>query len=265
MSGSAGTNKQMMWLHRSRRPGGDHEGLRFLRDPMAMALVVVIVMALGCAGVLGGELYARHRATSVVECFADDHASVSFGIRPLLLQLMTRNFSDIVIETAGNRFREAEGMRVRAQIADLRLPTANSSYGTLGSLDAEISWSNNGIKQTLQDTIPVFGALITAVRTEPSRGTIELQMGPSRIVTRPRVVDGGLALQALQVIGFGFAMPREGFQPQLDAFTSMATTHLPTGIHAESVYLTATGVNARFSARNANIAVPQADPCLRDL
>jgi hypothetical protein len=263
MSGSAGTNKQMMWLHRSRRPGGDHGGLRVLRDPMAMALVVVIVMALGCAGVLGGELYARHRATSVVECFADDHASVSFGIRPLLLQLMTRNFSDIVIETAGNRFREAEGMRVRAQIADLRLPTANSSYGTLGSLDAEISWSNNGIKQTLQDTIPVFGALITAVRTEPTRGTIELQMGPSRIVTRPRIVDGGLALQALQVIGFGFAMPRESLQPQLDAFTS--TTHLPTGIHAESVYLTATGVNARFSARNANIAVPQADPCLRDL
>jgi hypothetical protein len=236
---------------------------------LSIVLVVVIVVALGCAALLGGELYARHRATSalkeVVECVAGDHARVSFGARPLLIQFMTGNFSDIVIETAGNRFREAKGMKVQVQIADLRLPSAGNSHGTLGSLDADISWSNAGIKQTLQDTIPLFGALMTAVTTKPSNGTIELQIGLSRIIARPQVVGGGLALQVLNVTGFGFTLPRESFQPQLDALASTVTTNLPTGIHADSVYLTDTGVNARFSAYHANIPVAQADPCFGGL
>ena len=63
---------------------------------MSIVVAIVIVITLGVIGViglLGGELYARHRATSVlakvVECVAEDSASVSFGGRPLLLQLMT--------------------------------------------------------------------------------------------------------------------------------------------------------------------------------
>ena len=38
---------------------------------------------------------------------------MSFGTRPLLLQLMTGEYSGISIETAGNQFREAKGMKVR--------------------------------------------------------------------------------------------------------------------------------------------------------
>ncbi|HEY9304178.1 MAG TPA: DUF2993 domain-containing protein, partial [Mycobacterium sp.] len=39
---------------------------RLLGDPLSIVLVVVIVVALVAAAVIGGELYARHRADNVV-------------------------------------------------------------------------------------------------------------------------------------------------------------------------------------------------------
>ena len=56
---------------------------KLFRDPLSIVLVVVIVVALVLAGLLGGELYARSRADSVVakatECVVQDSASASFG------------------------------------------------------------------------------------------------------------------------------------------------------------------------------------------
>ena len=51
----------------TRRPGPNQCRVRIFRDPLSIVLVVVIVGALGIAGILGCELYARHRATSVLE------------------------------------------------------------------------------------------------------------------------------------------------------------------------------------------------------
>ena len=240
-------------------------GLRVFRHPLSIVLIVVIVVAVGSTAVLGGELYARHRATSalkeVVECVAEDRASVSFGARPMLPQVMTGSFHDISVETAGNQFREAKGMKVYMHVTDLRLQRTANSGGTVGSLDAQISWSDAGIKQTLQDTIPLFGGLMTAVTTKPSDGTIELHGGLGSITAQPRVVDGGLTLHVLDVTGFGFTLPPESVQPPLDALTSTLTNGLPTGIRADTVHLTDTGITVGLSGRHASIPVAQADPC----
>src|SRR6202789_3292736 len=59
---------------------------RLRGDPVSIILVLVIVAALGIAGLVGGELYARHRANSVVaaatQCVIQDGATVSFGSSP---------------------------------------------------------------------------------------------------------------------------------------------------------------------------------------
>src|SRR6201998_145291 len=142
----------------TRQPRPNRLVMRVFGDPLSLILVMLIVVALGVAALVGGELYARHRATSVlkkaVECVSGDHASVSLGARPFLLQLMTGNFSDIVVETGGSQLGKAKGMKLRMEITDMRLPSAGSPHPTVGSLDAEISWSNDGMKQTLQDTVP---------------------------------------------------------------------------------------------------------------
>lgn len=240
-------------------------GRRWLRDPLTMTLVLVIVAALGLAGLLGGELYARHTADTIVakavSCVVQDNARASFGVRPFLIQHFTHSYRDMVVETAGNRIREAQGMKLRLHLDDIRLNQTADSAGTLGSLDADVTWSTDGIQKTVGGIIPFLGGLVSGVSTDPSAGTIELQGPLGTVTVAPSVADGGLSLQVLRVTGLGFTLPRETVQPALDAFTKALTANLPMGIHAETVEVTDTGVAARFVTRDATIPNGQQDPC----
>ena len=144
---------------------------------------------------------------------------------------------------------------------DVRINPTAESAGTLGSLDADVTWSAQGIKDTVQGIIPVLGNLVSGVTPDPSTGTLELE-GPLGTVTiLPQVADGGLSLQVVKVTGLGFTLPRETVQPALDAFTSTLTANLPMGIHADSVSVTDTGVSAKFITRDATIPNGAQDPC----
>ncbi|WP_099023690.1 LmeA family phospholipid-binding protein [Mycolicibacterium palauense] len=238
----------------------------FLKDPLSIVLIVVIVVALVFAGLLAGELYARNRADTVVakvvSCVVQDNASVSFApLPPFLWQHMNGHYTNISVETAGNQIREAKGMKVDLDIRDVRLNDTGNSAGTIGSLVATINWSNEGIKQTVQDAIPLFGGIVSAVQTNPADGTIELDGALGSVIAKPEVVDGGLSLQVLKVTGLGFTLPRETVQPALDAFTSQLTKNYPMGIKADSVSVTDTGVTSQFSTQNATMPAAQDDPC----
>ena len=244
-------------------PGRPGRGL--LRDPISAALILVIVGALALAGLLGGEFYARHRANSIVanavSCVVQDSAKASFGVRPFLLQHFSHNYRDMRVETAGNQIREAKGMKLQLRLDDIRINKTAESAGTLGALDADITWSADGIKETVAGMIPLIGGLVSGVTPEPASGTLEVA-GPLGTVTiRPTVNDGGLALQVMKVTGLGFTLPRETVQPALDAFTDQLTRNLPMGIRAESVGVTDSGVAARFVTRDATIPNGQQDPC----
>jgi len=240
-------------------------GRGFFRDPLSIALSLVIVVALGAAAVLGGEFYARHKADSIVakavSCVVQDSAKVSFGIRPFLLQHFTHSYRDIRVETAGNQIREAKGMTLRLRLDDVRMHQTAESAGTLGSLDADIIWSADGIKQTVSGMIPLIGALVSDVTPDPSAGTLKVEGALGTVTIMPQVDNGNLALQVVRVTGFGFTLPRETAQPALDAFTGQLTKNLPMGIHADSVEVTDGGVAARFVTRNATIPNGQQDPC----
>ena len=235
------------------------------RDPLSTILIVVIVVAVVLAGLLGAELYVRHTANSIVakavSCVVQDSASASFGARPFLIQHFTHSYRDMTVETAGNQIREAKGMKLTLTLDDVRInPTADSA-GTLGALDADVTWSTEGIKQTVQGIIPFVGGLINDVTTDPSSGTLELQSALGAVTVKPGVVDGGLAMEVVNVSGLGFTLPRESVQPALDVFTTALTQNLPMGIHADTVGVTDTGVTARFITRDATIPNGQQDPC----
>ena len=242
----------------------------FFRDPLSIVLVVVIVVALALAGLIGGELYARNRADTVVagvvECVVQDEASASFGVMPpFLIQHMSGHYTNIRIETAGNQIREAKGMKVNLSINDVRLEDTATSSGSVGSLVANINWSAEGIRQTIQDSIPLVGAFVTGVTTDPSAGTIELEGALGSITAKPAVADNGIALQVTELTGLGFTLPRETVQPALDAFTSQLTQNYPMGIRADSVQVTDSGVVSQFSTQNAEIPKDRDDPCFAGL
>ncbi len=151
-------------------------------------------------------------------------------------------------------------------IDDVRLQSSGNSKGTIGALDATITWTAEGIKQTVQDSIPLVGGFVNGVTTNPSDGTIELEAAlGSSITTKPAVQDGGLALQVVNLSGLGFTLPRETVQPALDAFSTQLTNNYPLGIHADDVQVTDTGVTARFSTKNASIPAGNDDPCFAGL
>lgn len=239
------------------------------RDPLSIVLVVVIVVALIAAGLLGAELYARSRADDVVaaatECVVKDDVTVSFGASPFLIQHMTGHYSNISIESAGNQIRDAKGMKAQINIDDVRLQSNGDSKGTIGALDATISWTADGIKQTVQNAIPLIGSFVTDVKTNPSDGTIELEAALGSITTRPTVQDGGIALQMVNLNGLGFTLPREMVQPALDAFSAQLTKDYPLGVKADDVKVSDTGVTAHFSTRNASIPAGNTDPCFAGL
>jgi hypothetical protein len=238
---------------------------RLVRDPMSIVLVLVIVVALVAAGVVGAELYARSRADDVVakavSCVVQDSAKVSFGASPFLLQHITGHYGNISISTAGNQIRDAKGMKADITIDDVRLEDKGNTKGTIGALNATINWTTEGIKETVQNSIPLVGSFVTSVNANPSDGTIELDAALGSIITKPQVVDGGLSLQVQELTGLGFTLPREAVQPALDAFSSQLMKNLPLGIHADSVSVADSGVTAKFSTQNATMPAGQQDPC----
>jgi hypothetical protein len=240
----------------------------FFANRPAILLILAIVVLLVLAGAIGAELYTRHLASSkvaqAVQCEVQDRASVSFaGAPPVLWQYLTSHYTDISVQTAGNQVRSAKGMKVTLDIHDIKLNNTNNSQGTIGSLNGTITWSTDGIKQSIQDAIPVLGKFVTGdVTTNPGDGTVSLTGTFDSATVKPQIVNNGLSLQVLSLTALGSKMSTNSVQKHLDALTSKATQNYPLGIHADSVKVTSTGVEGTFSASNATIpAGGSQDPC----
>ncbi len=245
---------------------------RVLRDPVSVVLIFVIIFALVIAGLIGAELYARHiadtKVAQAVACEVKDQATASFGVTPLMLwQQATKHYTNISVQTAGNQIRDAKGMKIAINIKDVRLQSGANSKGTIGSLDATITWTTDGIKQSVQNAIPVLGPFVTnSVTTHPADGTIEMKGMLDDITAKPVVSGKGLQLQIASFNALGFTMPKESVQSTLDDFTSNLTKNYPLGIHADSVQVTDSGVTSHFSTQNAAIpAGDNNDPCFANI
>ena len=201
------------------------------------------------------DILPRHRAQSVVaaatECVVQDKASVSFGATPLLLQLATGHYRNISIHTAGNRIGSARGMKADVRIDDVQLD--GDAIGTVGALDAVITWSADGIRQSIQEATPLLRGVVTGAQTNPDEGTITLRGNLGSVTTKPQVTEGLVALKVVDVTGLGLLLPSEMVQSALDAFTTRLTENYPLGIHADSVQITDDGVTAHYSARGMSV------------
>lgn len=239
----------------------------WLRDPLSLALLAVIVVALLVGGLAGGELYARHRVDAllvdVAECVVRDGASVSFGVNPpFLWQHVTGHYTNISVVTDGDNVQDAKGMKADVSVSDVRLQGSADSKGTIGSLEATLTWTAAGIKDTVAANLPGVGSLVTGVTTDPAAGTLVLEAGEVQVTAKPVVNEGDLALQVLDVKG---PLAKDTVQTALDGLTAKLNAQYPLGIHADSVEVTPTGVVGKFSTRDASIPQDDADPCFARL
>ncbi|CQD18418.1 hypothetical protein BN1232_04217 [Mycobacterium lentiflavum] len=228
------------------------------RRKWSIAVILGVVVAVVVAALVGGELYARHEASSrvanAVQCEVQDSAAVSFATAPpVLWQFLTKHYPDIAVQTAGNQVRSVKGMKVSIDIRNIRLNQANNSAGTIESLKGTITWSTDGIKQSIQDAIPTIGSLVTGeVTTNPGESTVSLKGLLDSATVKPQIVNNGLSLQVVSLTALGSTMSTDSVQKSLDELTSKANNY-PLGIHADSVKVTDSGVEASFSTNNATI------------
>jgi hypothetical protein len=226
------------------------------RRLQTIVLIAVIVVTLLAGGLAGAELYARHRAgtllADVTKCVVQDGATVSFGVNPpFLWQHITGHYTNISVETAGNQIQAAKGMTADVSLSDISLHGTANSKGTIGSLTATLSWTSAGIKDTVADNLPIVGDLLTGVQTDAGAGTLILEaVGGTSVTAKPVVTNGDLNLQVIDATG---PLPKDTVQAALDGLTKTLNDNYPLGIHADSVEVTSTGVVGKFSSQNASI------------
>jgi hypothetical protein len=233
----------------------------------SIILLAVIVVALVAGGLAGAELYARNRADSILvevaECVVEDGVSISFGVNPpFLWQHITGHYTNISISTAGDRVQGADGMTADVTLKDVRLQDTADSKGTIGSLNATLTWKSEGIKDTVVENLPGVGNLVTGVSTQPGVGAIVLEAGDNSVTAKPVVSEGDLNLQVLEVKG---PLPQDTVQTALNDLTKKLNDNYPLGIHADSVEVTETGVVGKFSSQDASIPKEDANPCFARL
>jgi hypothetical protein len=249
------------------RPPAGERRRSWLRDPLSLSLVAIIVLAVIAGGLAGAELYARHRVdgilVDVAECVVKDGATVSFGVNPpFLWQHVTGHYTNISVSTAGNQVQDAKGMQADVSVSDVRLQGSSDSKGTIGALNATLTWTAAGIKDTVAANLPGVGNLVTGVTTDAAAGTLNLQAGSITVTAKPVVTNGDLALQVVDVTG---PLAKETVQTALDGLTAKLNAQYPLGIHADSVEVTATGVVGKFSTQNASIPRDDANACFARL
>ncbi|UMB68916.1 LmeA family phospholipid-binding protein [Mycobacterium paraterrae] len=247
-------------------------GRRVFANRTSLLLILLIAALVVVATAIGGELYARHVASTkvanAVQCEVQDSAKVSFSpAPPVLWQYLTKDYSDISVQTAGNQVRSAKGMTVKFDVRDIKLNNTANSQGTIGSINGTVDWSNDGIKQSIQNAVPVLGAFVTSgVTTNTADGTINLKGMLNSATLKPQIVNNGLSLQVVSVSAFGKTISTDTAQKYIDDLMAKATRNYPLGLHADSIKVTDSGVEAAFSSSNATIpSGGSQDPCLADL
>ena len=53
-------------------------------------------------------------------------------------------------------------MKIKISIDNVQLEHDAHSAGTIGALDATITWTSDGIKKSVQHAIPVLGPFVTS-------------------------------------------------------------------------------------------------------
>jgi hypothetical protein len=251
---------------------------RFHYDPLSIVLILVIMVALLAAGLAGAEIYARKRAEKIIgaaaECELKDKVkvSISIGPMPFLLQYVTASYTDFSIHTAGNQLLGNKGMKADITIHGVNLQGKDKSKGTIGAVDASISWTSGGIRADLEKGMPFLKkvpllkeGVIEGVTTQPDAGTIKLSAiwGLAHLTLKPQVINGQLTLEPVKLTAIGAPLPRELADYGLKAFNSKLARSYPLGLRADRVQVTKNGVKAHYSKRNASI--PDNDPCFAHL
>nr|WP_297622613.1 DUF2993 domain-containing protein [Nocardia sp.] len=204
-------------------------------------MVIGLVLALVVVGALaGGEAYARNKVENCISSqFEQQMGSkidVSFGAKPMLLTMFDNKVGSVTVDSDDTKFGPAVGMTVHATFHDIQLQDGGKAGGTVGSSEADVTWSNDGIMKTL-------GGLVSGATSDPSAGTLSFTVlgGLAQLQVKPKVVGDKVEVETVSASFLGIGLPTDLVSGIVDLMTQSLQTY-PMGLKPTSVTVTQDGL-----------------------
>ncbi|WP_216912551.1 LmeA family phospholipid-binding protein [Nocardia noduli] len=218
-----------------------------------LVIAITVVVTLLATLVVGGEAYARHRlAGCISDQFEQEMGStidVGFGFKPLLISLVDGKISSVSVDSEGDKFGPAVGMVVHAKFDDLEF--ADNGGGTVGSSSADVTWSNDGIKQTLGD-------LVTGVRSSSATNMLTLDVlgGLAQLQVQPVVRNGAVEIETKSARLLGIGMPTDLVQGIVELFSQSLQSY-PMGLKPTEIKVTDNGIDVELAGGRTELPANQ--------
>ncbi|MGY0501872.1 LmeA family phospholipid-binding protein [Nocardia sp. FBN12] len=222
---------------------------RIGRRPLVIALAVVAILLVAAIG--GTEAYARHKISNCISgAFEQEMGSsidVGFGLRPVLLSYVDGKVGSLTVDSEDNKFGPAVGMAVHAKFNDIELVDRGRGGGTIGSSTADVTWNNEGIRQTL-------GTMVSGVSSSASTGVLTLDVlgGLAQLEVQPLVRDGNITVDTKSAQLLGIGLPTDLVQGIVETFTQSLQSY-PLGLRAQEVKVTDDGVTVHLSGGKTSL------------
>ncbi|MEU7215432.1 LmeA family phospholipid-binding protein [Nocardia iowensis] len=208
-------------------------------------LIALIVIAILLATILvGGEAYARHTVSRCVSTqFEKEMGSkidVSFGAKPMLITWIDGKVPTVTVNSDDTKFGPAAGMVVHAKFHDVEVTDNGRGGGVIGSSAADVTWSNDGIRETL-------GGLVSGVKSSASSDMLTLDVlgGLAQLQVKPVIKGGVVEVETMSAQLLGMGLPTDLVQGIVEVFTKSLQSY-PYGMQPTEVKVTDEGIAVKL-------------------
>ncbi|WP_231387238.1 DUF2993 domain-containing protein [Nocardia sp. BMG111209] len=218
------------------RPGGTGN----LRRNLLIAGLVVVLVAI--AALVGAETYYRKHYADCIATQAEhdlgSKVSVHFGAKPLLLTAIDHKVGSVTVDSDDAKFGPAVGMKVHAKINDVRMAGRGAD---VGSSSADVTWSDDGIQQTLK-------GMVSDVKSDASAGTLTVKVlgGLADLQLKPQIVGNQIQVTTASASLLGIGLPTDLVSGIVDVMTQSLQTY-PLDMHPTAVHVTDNGLSVQLT------------------
>jgi hypothetical protein len=214
-------------------------------------IALVVVVALLGTVLVGGEAYARHTVSRCISTqFEKEMGSkidVGFGWKPLLITLVDGKVPEVTVDSSDTKFGPAVGMVVHARFNDIEVKDGGRNGGTIGSSSADVTWNNEGIRQTL-------AGMVSGVRSSASSGLLTLDVlgGIAQLQLHPTVQNGKAQVETKSAQLLGLGLPTDLVQGIVDLFSQSLQSY-PLGLQPTDIKVTDDGIAVQLAGGHTDL------------
>ncbi|MFG1790070.1 DUF2993 domain-containing protein [Nocardia sp. NPDC049149] len=217
----------------------------------ALLIALTVVSILLATVLVGGEAYARHIVSRCVSTqFEKEMGSkidVSFGAKPMLITWLDGKLSSIRVDSDDTKFGPAVGMVVHSKFNDVEVIDNGRGGGVIGSSSADVTWSNDGIRQTL-------GGLVRDVKSSAASNMLTLDVlgGLAQLQVQPVIKNGVIEVETMSAQLLGLGLPTDLVQGIVEVF-SKSLQNYPYGMQPTEVKVTDAGIAVKLKGGRAEL------------